>query len=337
VSSTFSCRAGRQFYACRTFIFAKNLGVYGPFYLSTFFPRVYGGGCASTSFSYSCSCSLSPRPSATCTYHHLTAPINTSRFRRATVTGNLGSALINLSTYPLIHPVNYWSLLPPGTAFRRPKKLRLISGNYGELQCQLRLGNYSTTFGVPIDRGCAFSVPSVENRRHSRTSNQTQSHLKKLGATTPLGAGTLLDGRATTPLGAAKVCLYLHRRLTSIREFTVAPVYSRGANPEVLFTPVCSCSSLSKTGVNRTKLDLTGVIRTKSAISAQRSCFIPHRQSSNSEVLGIIPKVVTTPARNNCELLGIKISGIAKIPGYSDLFRLIPSKTAISPTLVRTH
>jgi hypothetical protein len=241
------------------------------------------------------------------------------------------------STYPLIHPVTYWSLLTPGMAFRPCKKLHLITGNYGELQCQLRHGNYSTTFGVPIDRGCAFSVPSVENRRHSRTSNQTQSHLKKLGATTPLGAGTLLDGRATTPLGAAKVCLYLHRRLTSIREFTVAPVYSRGANPEVLFTPVCSCSSLSKTGVNRTKLDLTGVIRTKSAISAQRSCFIPHRQSSNSEVLGIIPKVVTTPARNNCELLGIKISGIAKIPGYSDLFRLIPSKTAISPTLVRTH
>jgi hypothetical protein len=205
---------------------------------------VYGGGCASTSFSYSCSCSLSPRPSATCTYHHLTAPINTSRFRRATVTGNLGSALINLSTYPLIHPVNYWSLLPPGTAFRRPKKLRLISGNYGELQCQLRLGNYSTTFGVPIHRGCAFSVPRVENRRHPRTSNQTQSHLKQLAATTPLGAA---------------------------------------------------------------------------------------RHTFNSELLGIIPKVATTPGRNNCELLGSEISGIAKIPSYSHLFGAIPSKTVIPP------
>jgi hypothetical protein len=215
---------GRQLYAFRTFIFAKNLGVYGPFYLSTLFSRVCGGGCASTSFSYSCSCSLSPWPSATCTYHHSTAPINTSRFRRA-----------------------------PGMAFRGRKKLHLITVNYGELHLQLRPGNYSTAFGVPIDRGCAFSVPRVENRRPSRTSNQTQSHFKKLAATTPLGAA---------------------------------------------------------------------------------------RHTSNSEVLGIIPKVATTPGRSNCELLGIEISGTSKIPSYSHLFGAIPSQTVIPPeswTAVARH
>jgi hypothetical protein len=148
------------------------------------------------------------------------------------------------STYPLIHPVTYWSLLTPGMAFRPCKKLHLITGNYGELQCQLRHGNYSTTFGVPIHRGCAFSVPRVENRRHPRTSNQTQSHLKQLAATTPLGAA---------------------------------------------------------------------------------------RHTFNSELLGIIPKVATTPGRNNCELLGSEISGIAKIPSYSHLFGAIPSKTVIPP------
>jgi len=216
-------------------------------------------------------------------------------------------------------------------AFRPCKKLHLIAVNYGELQFQLRHGNYSTSFGVPIHRGCAFSVPRVEKRRQSRTSNQTQSHLKKLAATTPLDASTLLEGRATTPLGAARPFRLLYARLTSIREFKLAPVYSSMSRHELKLAPVCSSWTVQKTGANSTKVEQTGANSTKSAISPQNSCSIPHRQSSNSEVLGIIPKVATTPGRNNCELLGIEISGIAKIPSYSHLFGAIPSQTVIPP------
>jgi hypothetical protein len=62
----------RQIYAFWTFIYAKNLGVYGPFYLSTLFPGVCGGALQSSSSSCSSSSSISYRLHLACsaTIHH---------------------------------------------------------------------------------------------------------------------------------------------------------------------------------------------------------------------------------------------------------------------------